>query len=354
MVVLLLPLLKNIRDVVLSLPEKAEKALADFGGTLTGIMSSISGACRNALGAVKDFFNLQDGVDIYRLLALIDVGALAAAIYGATVLLKKASDNFKKTLANPIGDFFNSLTGAVNTWTKANTTNNLATAAKAIATAVALISGSMYLLAKIDDPMRAVQALASVISELFSMVVALKVLAVTDLTGLDTAKLIGTITAISIGMGMLAAAFAKMGSMHTYQVENGMNAISRVASVLMGMVGILTFFNTYGDGTKGAGAFVAAAAAVDAIALALIPLALAEKNGLDIDGAVEAINGVAIAISILTVAAGFAQKLAGKADEKTLDKIAIYLAKIGGLVSKHGSLPRQTRSKAGIRSTCLL
>lgn len=194
------PLLKNIRDVVLSLPEKAEKALADFGGTLTGIMSSISGACRNALGAVKDFFNLQDGVDIYRLLALIDVGALAAAIYGATVLLKKASDNFKKTLANPIGDFFNSLTGAVNTWTKANTTNNLATAAKAIATAVALISGSMYLLAKIDDPMRAVQALASVISELFSMVVALKVLAATDLTGLDTAKLIGTVVAISIGM----------------------------------------------------------------------------------------------------------------------------------------------------------
>lgn len=326
------PLLKNIRDVVLSLPEKAEKALADFGGTLTGIMSSISGACRNALGAVKDFFNLQDGVDIYRLLALIDVGALAAAIYGATVLLKKASDNFKKTLANPIGDFFNSLTGAVNTWTKANTTNNLATAAKAIATAVALISGSMYLLAKIDDPMRAVQALASVISELFSMVVALKVLAVTDLTGLDTAKLIGTITAISIGMGMLAAAFAKMGSMHTYQVENGMNAISRVASVLMGMVGILTFFNTYGDGTKGAGAFVAAAAAVDAIALALIPLALAEKNGLDIDGAVEAINGVAIAMSILTVAAGFAQKLAGKADVSTLDKIIKYLVKLGGML----------------------
>ena len=39
------PLLENIRDVVQSLPEKAEKALADFGGTLTGIMSNISGAC---------------------------------------------------------------------------------------------------------------------------------------------------------------------------------------------------------------------------------------------------------------------------------------------------------------------
>ena len=325
------PLLENIRDVVLSLPEKAEKALADFGGTLTGIMSNISGACRNALSAVKDFFNLQDGVDLYRLLALIDVGVLAAAIYGATVL-KKASDNFKKTLANPIGDFFNSLTGAVNTWTKANTTNNLATAAKAIATAVALISGSMYLLAKINDPTRAVQALASVISELFSMVVALKVLAATDLTGLDTAKLIGTVVAISIGMAALTNTVAKLGKMDAAQAEKSVEAVGHIAAMLAGMTGLLALFNKQLGGVKGAGGFVAAAAAVDMIALALIPLAKAEANGLDIDGAVEAINGVAIAMSILTVAAGFAQKLAGKAGMSTLDKIIKYLVKLGGML----------------------
>lgn len=326
------PLLENIRDVVLSLPEKAEKALADFGGTLTSIMSNISGACRNALSAVKDFLNLQDGVDLYRLLALIDVGALAAAIYGATVLLKKASDNFKKTLANPIGDFFNSLTGAVNTWTKANTTNNLATAAKAIATAVALISGSMYLLAKINDPTRAVQALASVISELFSMVVALKVLAATDLTGLDTAKLIGTVVAISIGMAALTNTVAKLGKMDAAQAEKSVEAVGHIAAMLAGMTGLLALFNKQLGGVKGAGGFVAAAAAVDMIALALIPLAKAEANGLYIDGAVEAINGVAIAMSILTVAAGFAQKLAGKADVSTLDKIIKYLVKLGGML----------------------
>lgn len=326
------PLLENIRDVVLSLPEKAEKALADFGGTLTSIMSNISGACRNALSAVKDFLNLQDGVDLYRLLALIDVGALAAAIYGATVLLKKASDNFKKTLANPIGDFFNSLTGAVNTWTKANTTNNLATAAKAIATVVALISGSMYLLAKINDPTRAVQALASVISELFSMVVALKVLAATDLTGLDTAKLIGTVVAISIGMAALTNTVAKLGKMDAAQAEKSVEAVGHIAAMLAGMTGLLALFNKQLGGVKGAGGFVAAAAAVDMIALALIPLAKAEANGLDIDGAVEAINGVAIAMSILTVAAGFAQKLAGKADVSTLDKIIKYLVKLGGML----------------------
>lgn len=326
------PLLENIRDVVLSLPEKAEKALADFGGTLTSIMSNISGACRNALSAVKDFLNLQDGVDLYRLLALIDVGVLAAAIYGATVLLKKASDNFKKTLANPIGDFFNSLTGAVNTWTKANTTNNLATAAKAIATAVALISGSMYLLAKINDPTRAVQALASVISELFSMVVALKVLAATDLTGLDTAKLIGTVVAISIGMAALTNTVAKLGKMDAAQAEKSVEAVGHIAAMLAGMTGLLALFNKQLGGVKGAGGFVAAAAAVDMIALALIPLAKAEANGLDIDGAVKAINGVAIAMSILTVAAGFAQKLAGKADVGTLDKIIKYLVKLGGML----------------------
>lgn len=326
------PLLENIRDVVLSLPEKAERALADFGGTLTGIMRNISGACRNALSAVKDFFNLQDGVDLYRLLALIDVGVLAAAIYGATVLLKKASDNFKKTLANPIGDFFKSLTGAVNTWTKANTTNNLATAAKAIATAVALISGSMYLLAKINDPTRAVQALASVISELFSMVVALKVLAATDLTGLDTAKLIGTVVAISIGMAALTNTVAKLGKMDAAQAEKSVEAVGHIAAMLAGMTGLLALFDKQLGGVKGAGGFVAAAAAVDMIALALIPLAKAEANGLDIDGAVEAINGVAIAMSILTVAAGFAQKLAGKADVSTLDKIIKYLVKLGGML----------------------
>ena len=325
------PLLENIRDVVLSLPEKAEKALADFGGTLTGIMSDISGACRNALSAVKDFFNLQDGVDLYRLLALIDVGALAAAIYGATVLLKKASDNFKKTLANPIGNFFNSLTSAVNTWTKANTTNNLATAAKAIATAVALISGSMYLLSKIDDPIKAVQSLASVMAELFGIVVALKVLAATDLTGLDTAKMIGTIAAISIGMTALAGSVAKIGKLQTDQVINGVRAAWQVASMLTAMIGAISMLNAMFD-AKGASGFVAAAAAIDMIALALIPLALAEKNGLDIDGAVEAINGVAIAMSILTVAAGFAQKLAGKADVSSLEKITKYLVKLGGML----------------------
>ena len=324
--------LEQVRDTVVSLPEKAGAAMLWFAGCIQTAFYNVADASKTALTSVQAFFHLEDGIDLYRLFSIIAVGALAAAIYGATVLLKKASDNLKKTLANPISDFFNSLTSAVNTWTKAHTTNNLATAAKAIATAVALISGSIYLLSRIDDPDKVVQALFSAMAVLFGFIVALKALAATDLTGLNTAKLVGTITAVSLGMTVLSAAMIKMGSMDADQVKNGTEAIGHVAAVLTGMVGLLSLFNNRLGSMKGAGSFIAAAAAIDAIALVLIPLAKAKKNGLDIGGAVEAINGVAIAISILLVASGFAKKLAGQAKVSTLDKIAQYLVKLGGLL----------------------
>ncbi len=324
--------LEQVRDTVVSLPEKAGAAMLWFAGCIQTAFYNVADASKTALTAVQAFFHLEDGIDLYRLFSIIAVGALAAAIYGATVLLKKASDNLKKTFANPISDFFNSLTSAVNTWTKAHTTNNLATAAKAIATAVALISGSIYLLSRIDDPDKVVQALFSAMAVLFGFIVALKALAATDLTGLNTAKLVGTIAAVSLGMTVLSAAMIKMGSMDADQVKNGTEAIGHVAAVLTGMVGLLSLFNNRLGSMKGAGSFIAAAAAIDAITLVLIPLAKAKKNGLDIDGAVEAINGVAIAISILLVASGFAKKLAGQAKVSTLDKIAQYLVKLGGLL----------------------
>lgn len=324
--------LEQVRDTVVSLPEKAGAAMLWFAGSVQTAFYNVADASKTALTAVQAFFHLEDGIDLYRLFSIIAVGALAAAIYGATVLLKKASDNLKKTFANPISDFFNSLTSAVNTWTKAHTTNNLATAAKAIATAVALISGSIYLLSRIDDPDKVVQALFSAMAVLFGFIVALKALAATDLTGLNTAKLVGTIAAVSLGMTVLSAAMIKMGSMDADQVKNGTEAIGHVAAVLTGMVGLLSLFNNCLGSMKGAGSFIAAAAAIDAITLVLIPLAKAKKNGLDIDGAVEAINGVAIAISILLVASGFAKKLAGQAKVSTLDKIAQYLVRLGGLL----------------------
>ena len=326
------PMLETIRDAVLSIPEKAGEALKDFGGVLDSVMNTISAACQKALDAVKGFFNLQDGVDLYRLLALLDVGALALAIYGIAKAVSALNSSMKKMLANPLTDLLTSMKGAVDAWTKEHTTNNFVSTAKGIATAVGIISASMYLLSRIDNPVMAVQALVSVLTTLFGMVVALRVLGKADLTGLDTAKLLGTVTAISIGMAVLASAVSKLGKMDARRLENSIDAVGHIAAVLAGMTGLMALFNKQLGGVTGASGFVAAAAAVDMIALALIPLAKAEESGLDIDGAVKAINGVAIAMSVLMVASGLAQKLSGSAKENTIDKIIKYLVKLGGML----------------------
>lgn len=325
------PLLERIRDTVLSLPEKAIAVLGDFGGTIGSIMGNIATACRAALESVREFFNLQDGVDIYRLIALIDVGLIALAIMGINKLLQTTNKAVTNLLKNPVTNFLDALTSAVNNWTKKNTTNNLAIIAKGIATAVGIISVSVYLLSRIEDPTTALAALGSVMAELFAMVGALHLLTKADITGLNTAKLFGTITAISLGLTVMAGAVAKIGKLHTYQVQQGVEAVRSIAVVLTGMVGLIGLFNTKLT-ISGAGGFVAAAAAIDMIALTLIPLALADQNGLDIAKAANVIAGVASALSVLTIAAGIAYKLSGKISEKPLEKIAAYLAKLGGVV----------------------
>lgn len=326
------PLLERIKEAVVSLPEKAEAALIDFGGTMGGVLNMIATAYKNTIASLKDFFNLQEGVDIYRLLALLDVGALSLAIYGLSKAMSIASISFKKLLENPVTSFLNSLTNAVNTWTKKNTTNNLAIIAKGLATSVGIISASIYLLSRIEDPVKATDALYKITTSLFVMIGALKLLAKTDLTGMDTAKLFGTIAAISLGISTLVTSFVKISKLPERQVDTAITALSHIAAMLIGVTGVMSMMNYRLGNLQGAGQFIAAAAAIDMIALALIPLAKAAQNGLDINDACEVINGVSIALSILVVSAGWAQKLSGKVDPKPLDRMIVYLGKMAGLV----------------------
>ena len=164
------------------------------------------------------------------------------------------------------------------------------------------------------------------------MIGALKLLAKTDLTGMDTAKLFGTIATISLGIGTLVTSFVKIAQLPEGQADTAMSALSNIAAMLLGVTGVMSMMNYRLGNPKGAGQFIAAAAAIDMIALALIPLAKAAQNGLDIDDACEVINGVSIALSILMVSAGWAQKLSGKVDPKQLDRVIVYLGKMAGLV----------------------
>jgi len=155
--------LEQVRDTVVSLPEKAGAAMKEFAGSVQTSFYNVADACKAGLSAVKEFFDLND-VDIYRLLALIDVGLLALAIWAvATALkgmqkaIKSVTDATAKLLSNPVTDLLNSMKNAVDTWTKQHTTNNFVNIAKGIssyivvATAMVEMAGALYLLSSINE-----------------------------------------------------------------------------------------------------------------------------------------------------------------------------------------------------------
>lgn len=366
------PMLETIRDAVLSIPEKAGKALKDFGGTLGSVMSTISSACQKALDAVKGFFNLRDGVDLYRLLALLDVGALALAIWAIYKGLNSISgtvEKIRKDLKGPVTNFFDSLTSAVDAWKKKNLTNNFVTIAKGISIAIGTISASMYLLSRIDDQTKTLQALGSVMAMLFSMVVAMKLLAKTDITGMDSAKIFAVITAFAVGMLAIAAsvkgvakAMTIFETFDTQGMNNAVGALMSIVFVLGAMVSAIGAFNylanklmasskiKMGDALKGMSSYLAAATALVVVCGALYLLAGLDENklmdaygallvvSLVMEGMVAVIGGLNYAMRKLAVTSG---KKAGKATEGISAFIAVAAALVvaAGAVALFGRIP---------------
>lgn len=118
------PLLENIRDVVLSLPEKAEKALADFGGTLTGIMIEMAMAIKmladvDFTDIVKSVFSLAAalGVLIAGCWGLGFVSANLASAAGACLMLATAllilTPAFKGLASLTAGEAFAGVIGTI-------------------------------------------------------------------------------------------------------------------------------------------------------------------------------------------------------------------------------------------------
>lgn len=251
------PMLENIRDTVLSIPEKAKETLKDFGGTIGSVMGSIASSVKTALNAVKEFFNLQDGADLYRLLALLDVGAVALAIWavskaltGMQKALKGVTDAAAKVLSNPVTDLLNSMKKAVDSWTKQHTTDNFVNVAKEISIAIGALSASIYMLSKIEDPMKAAQALGSVIAMLFGLVIAMKALAKEDITGLDSAKIFATMISFSTGLLAFSASIkgiVKAMKLLKYfnkdQMNNAVGGLMAIVAVMLMMAGAISGLN---------------------------------------------------------------------------------------------------------------
>lgn len=309
--------LEQVRDTVVSLPEKAGAAMKEFAGSVQTSFYNVADACKAGLSAVKEFFDLND-IDIYRFLALIDVGLLALAIWAvATALkgmqkaIKGVTDAAAKLISNPVTDLVNSMKNAVDAWTKQHTTNNFVNIAKGISIAIGTISASIYMLSKIEDPTTAVQALFSVMAVLFGLVVALKALAKSDVSGLDSAKIMASMVAISIGMLALGSTVKNLANamkMFKYfnvkQMNNVVGALFSIAAALSIMVGVVGGFNLLtnqlraasklkmADAFKGISAYIAVATAMVEMAGALYLLSSIDEKKLQ-DG-----YGAMIAISV--------------------------------------------------------
>ena len=309
--------LEQVRDTVVSLPEKAGAAMKEFAGSVQTSFYNVADACKAGLSAVKEFFDLND-VDIYRLLALIDVGLLALAIWAvATALkgmqkaIKSVTDATAKLLSNPVTDLLNSMKNAVDTWTKQHTTNNFVNIAKGISIAIGAISASIYMLSKIEDPKQAAIALGMVAATLIGLVVAMKALAKSDVSGLDSAKIMASMVAISIGMlalgytvKNLASAMKMFKYFNEKQMNNVVGALFSIAAALSIMVGVVGGFNLLTnqlrassklkmmDALKGVSSYIVVATAMVEMAGALYLLSSIDEKKLQ-DG-----YGAMIAISV--------------------------------------------------------
>lgn len=309
--------LEQVRDTVVSLPEKAGAAMKEFAGSVQTSFYNVADACKAGLSAVKEFFDLND-VDIYRLLALIDVGLLALAIWAvATALkgmqkaIKGVTDAAAKLLSNPVTDLLNSMKKAVDTWTKQHTTNNFVNIAKGISIAIGAISASIYMLSKIEDPKQAAIALGMVVVTLIGLVAAMKALAKSDVSGLDSAKIMSSMVAVSIGMLALGATVKNLASamkMFKYfnanQMNNVVGALFSIAAALSIMVSVVGGFNLLTnqlrassklkmmDAFKGISSYIVVATAMVEMAGALYLLSSIDEKKLQ-DG-----YGAMIAISV--------------------------------------------------------
>lgn len=318
--------LENVRDTVVSLPEKAGAAMKEFAGNVQSAFYTVADACKTGLNAVLKFFHLEDGIDFYRTLSLLVIGALALAIWGVASALKalntqvkKVADTAKDVMKNPVTDLLNSMKKAVDAWAAQHTTNNFVNVAKGISIAVGTMSASIFLLSRIENPEKATEALQEVLISLFGLTMAMKSLAKSDLKGLDSVKLFGVIASLGLGIGMLVAAIKKMGEVNVYRMEKSVQAVIQVGVGLVTMMGLLSAFNGKIGSPRGAAGLILAAGAIDAVVAALIPLANAKKDGADLDGAADVVMKVAAAVMIVSIGIGLMGSMLPKTDPKPLE-----------------------------------
>lgn len=207
----------KVVEAILTLPKTASRAFSDFAsGVEEGAKRSISmleqlfAPLAKLRDLIVEGFNSTTGLDIYRILSLIDVGLLSATIAMLANSTNTLTDVFKDPVTkalDSISGAFNSISGAVKSWRRQNTIKSI----QYVAVAMLALSGALFIMSKIDLVDMAA-GLGAIVVMTATLVVAMGKFR-KSLVDISTGKLVGlaiVMTSIAGGAIMLANAIGKL------------------------------------------------------------------------------------------------------------------------------------------------
>lgn len=181
--------------LIINLPSILSGAFNEFTTGVVEGFKDVSEAVSAAFEPFENFFNLihsefnkLGGIDLYRLLSLIDVGLLAMTIGQLSKTVKSMTKEFKDPVTkmlDSISGAFSSISSAATAWKKQQTVKNI----QSIAIAMLALSGALYVLSKIDT-VDLLVGLGAIIAMTATLVIALGQLQ-KSLEKISTGKLIG-------------------------------------------------------------------------------------------------------------------------------------------------------------------
>lgn len=268
--------------------------LSSFGGAIVNALSNITSGIGDILGTA-DFGSLVDVFNSTMLSGLIVsaknwfeslTGTVKESSYGFMDMIKDTFGNVSESVTGTL----DAVRGSLETWQ----TNIKTDILLKIAAAVAILVASITVLASID-PERLTDALGA-ITVLFGELIGSMTLFTKLNTNMEQLTGIGTMIAMAAAISILAGSVKKLADLNPDQIENGVLAIARLATV---MTVVSKALSTGEDIAKGAIQLVLMAAAVRILATAVDDLGYLSSDVL--------IKGISAIGALMLEMAGFSQ-----------------------------------------------
>lgn len=268
--------------------------LSSLGGAIVNALSNITSGIGDVLGTA-DFGSLIDVFNSAMLSGLIVsaknwfeslTGTVKESSYGFMDMIKDTFGNVSESVTGTL----DAVRGSLETWQ----TNIKTDILLKIAAAVAILVASITVLASID-PERLTDALGA-ITVLFGELIGSMTLFTKLNTNMEQLTGIGTMIAMAAAISILAGSVKKLADLNPDQIQNGVLAIARLATV---MTVVSKALSTGDDIAKGAIQLVLMAAAVRILATAVDDLGYLSSDVL--------IKGISAIGALMLEMAGFSQ-----------------------------------------------